>query len=767
MSAPGNSIAARPPRSHLFTGSHSPLINYLAEELSVRPGRLMRAIRLAMICTVGNGLMAAAHVDSILGSYLLWAVAAAPRAMMTPIEATRLIITQGLFLALAVPLAGVLVEAPWMYVPLFAVFVSTHVYFVKRYNLSNAWLLIGITVLDTFYGIIFDPRNFGWDAAATFGGGVLAFGTIMLFDSYLWPDPAEAELLESLSINLERSRDRLLLVRGGFFDEKLRAELPRAPAISDLPTHLTLLNRAGREGASTQRKAELLAVITTNERLHLEVAKVLAIARSPVPIEIRHFIQAETEKVLDALAAAIDQMIEHVATGLVGPYAPPQAVLDRVAASLDALDARSAAIGFSRMAAANPAEVSNLSALFLSLHHIARLTERRAEYPTLEASAAPKPDSAQSPVDPELLRYCTKLAVALTAMLIIALTAQRPELTAALWTVLITGLPTYGATMRKMMLRFGGVTFGGAVALATIIVVTPNFDTILTYMIVTFVVLVFFAWAAQSSSRIAYAGSQAGTTFVLVFAGLAPSEQVYEPLWRVWSVILGVIVTAAVFLLLWPEYAGDTMLPRLKRLLGLNLSLIPVRGAPLDDTAIDRIETDSTDTLSELLGIADDARLEGPRAGVSSDSIVDAAGSLRRIAHRLGSIAAGCKLLPTLSAETQAARDLVGEAFARRLLDWREYFDAGRPFNLQKATAIPARHRADGLEDRVRDLERRLSAGSYAEISTWPLEQRRTLLSEVESWRGIVVLAGELDQQFYEIPAGRAINAPLSEVETA
>jgi hypothetical protein len=77
----------------------------------------MRAIRLAMICTFGNGLMAAAHVDSILGSYLLWAVAAAPRAMMTPTEATRLIITQGLMLALAVPLSGILVEAPWMYVP--------------------------------------------------------------------------------------------------------------------------------------------------------------------------------------------------------------------------------------------------------------------------------------------------------------------------------------------------------------------------------------------------------------------------------------------------------------------------------------------------------------------------------------------------------------------------------------------------------------------------------------------------------------------------
>jgi uncharacterized membrane protein YccC len=767
VSSRGGAIVVQAPRSHRFTGSRSPLIGYLSEELSIRPGRLTRAIRLAMICTVGNGLMAAAHVDSILGSYLLWAVAAAPRAMMTPREATRLIATQGLMLAMAVPLAGVLVEAPWMYVPLFAIFVSVHVYFVKRYNLSNAWLLIGVTVLDTFYGIIFDPDNFGWDAAATFGGAVLAFGTIMLFDSFLWPDPAEAELLESIGVDLERSRDRLLLVRGGFFDERRRAEVPRAPAISDLPTHLTLLNRAGREGASTRRKAELLAVITANERLHLEVAKVLAIARSRVPMEIRHLIQPETEEVLAALAAAIDQMIAHVATGLVGPYAPPEAALDRVAAALKALDARSAAIGFSRMDSADPAEVSNLSALFLALHHVARLTEPRAEYPTLAAGASHKPEAPPSLFDPELLRYCTKLAVAMTVMLVISLTAQRPEFTAALWTVLITGLPTYGATMRKMMLRFGGVAVGGTVALATIIVVTPNFDTVLSYMIVTFAVLIFFAWAAQSSSRIAYAGSQAGTTFVLVFAGLSPSEQIYGPLWRVWSVVLGVVVTAIVFLLVWPEYAGDTMLPRLKKLLGLNLKLIPAHGAPLDDAAIDEIETDSTNTLSELLGIADDARLEGPRCGVRADSIVDAAGSLRRIAHRLGAIAAGYSRVPALSAETEIARDRVGAAFAERLLRWQEYFEAGRPFNLQAAAVILARNSRDLLEQNVEDLARRLSAASYAEIAAWPLGLRRTILAEIESWRRIVVLAGELDQQFFEIPAERTVTARLSKVAAA
>ena len=76
-------------------------------------------------------------------------------------------------------------------------------------------------------------------------------------------------------------------------------------------------------------------------------------------------------------------------------------------------------------------------------------------------------------------------------------------------------------------------------------------------MIACFIVLMGCAWAAQSSNRLAYGGSQAGTTFVLVFAGLkGPSAQIYEPLWRIWAVMLGVGVTGTVFGRCWPDYAA-------------------------------------------------------------------------------------------------------------------------------------------------------------------------------------------------------------------
>ena len=73
--ASGSSLAAPRP---------SPAIS--PKELARHPRRLAQAVRLALLASIGNGVMTAAHVTSVLGPYLLWAVAAAPRPMMRPCE---------------------------------------------------------------------------------------------------------------------------------------------------------------------------------------------------------------------------------------------------------------------------------------------------------------------------------------------------------------------------------------------------------------------------------------------------------------------------------------------------------------------------------------------------------------------------------------------------------------------------------------------------------------------------------------------------------
>ncbi len=48
------------------------LVPFLGEQLSSKPGRLRTSVRMALITALGAGLMAAMHIDSELGVYLLW-----------------------------------------------------------------------------------------------------------------------------------------------------------------------------------------------------------------------------------------------------------------------------------------------------------------------------------------------------------------------------------------------------------------------------------------------------------------------------------------------------------------------------------------------------------------------------------------------------------------------------------------------------------------------------------------------------------------------
>src|SRR5262249_52347880 len=145
-----------------------------------------------------------------------------------------------------------------------------------------------------------------------------------------------------------------------------------------------------------------------------------------------------------------------------------------------------------------------------------------------------------------------------------------------------------------------------------------------------------------------YAGKQAGTTFVLVFVALSPATDIYEPLYRLWGVVLGVIVVAAIFLILAPEFASEAMVPRLEKMILAILHLFEAEKEHLGERQIADIETEAARPLAHLLEVADDARLEGLSTPLDSDAIIDTIGSLRRIPHRVA-YAASTRLSPNFA----------------------------------------------------------------------------------------------------------------------
>ena len=76
------------------------------------------------------------------------------------------------------------------------------------------------------------------------------------------------------------------------------------------------------------------------------------------------------------------------------------------------------------------------------------------------------------------MRYSAKLGIAATLGFVVGVASHRSELGVIVWTTIIAGLRTYGATLRKMILRIVGAVIGGLLALPVMIVVSPNFESL-------------------------------------------------------------------------------------------------------------------------------------------------------------------------------------------------------------------------------------------------------------------------------------------------
>jgi uncharacterized membrane protein YccC len=727
----------------------------LAEEMAPRPRRFRTSLRMATIATIGTGLMAAGHVDSALGPYTIWLLLG-PVAMMSVSTATVYLAITGAILGASVPLAGILAESPWLMLPFIAVFTALSTYLVITRKLGSIGLLWQVVTLDSFYGVVFAPRSFGWADAALFGGCAIALGLISAFDTWIWPDPAEVILLESLAASVERIRGRLVRTAAYYLDQGAAERPPEPPATSEMPNQLALLSRAAAEGIGAHRRAVLLAAITRTERLHIRADRLVIAARENVPREVRAMLRPELEAACGAMAAALEEFaIEARSMARVGADLPPSPAAARVLPALEALDARIGAVRHLYIGRVGAAELSNFGAFTENLQAMARLVERPLDQPPARAQSAPVPPPSAAPqADPAPARYCWKVALCVVIGYVIGLASHRPEMSVILTTIIIAALPTYGAALRKMILRIVGAAAGGVISLLAIIVVTPNFESLPSYMLVSFAVLFISAYSSLSSGRVAYAGKQIGTTFLLVVAALSPARDIYSPLWRVWGVLLGTIVVTGVFFMMWPEYAGDSLLVRLRKVIRDALALMPGRVPVPGRAAIDALSDEITQVLSEILEVAEDARLEGRRSLIDHDAVVQSAGTIRRIAHRLATNAASriAEPLPGLDALTEGARDAAYRAIRVRLESWLSFYESDRALSGDAARALAASHSRGEIAGPLQQFSSLVEEDQYARTASWTVEQRRRILEELQSLRRLEFLTLELDAFLSRIP---------------
>ena len=168
--------------------------------------------------------------------------------------------------------------------------------------------------------------------------------------------------------------------------------------------------------------------------------------------------------------------------------------------------------------------------------------------------------------------------------------------------------------------------------------------------------------------------------------------------------MLGTLVAGIVFLLLWPEYAGDSLLPRLREVIRDTLALAPGGSAANTEDEIQQANSTTMRTLAEILEVSDDAQLEGRTSTVNHNAIVEAAGTLRRIANRLASIATGRIVtpMPQLDAVTESAREAMIDAIRRQLQSWLDFFSGADSLNASSRSGSRASARIQRHENASR-----------------------------------------------------------------
>ncbi|MBU3728963.1 MAG: hypothetical protein FGM37_06905 [Phycisphaerales bacterium] len=163
------------------------------------------------------------------------------------------------------------------------------------------------------------------------------------------------------------------------------------------------------------------------------------------------------------------------------------------------------------------------------------------------------------PIEPFKVRHGMKNAIACVTGLLLALTIPGGYGPPLMMTVaLLSATPNFGAMIQKSLLRFTGTLIGGALAIAFIVVVTPNLFSVGGLLLNAAPILFLCGYLLCCGSRVAYAGLQMALTFgMVVLPTNVPSTNLWPATDRLIGVFAGAAIVGMVFNFIAPHRAMD------------------------------------------------------------------------------------------------------------------------------------------------------------------------------------------------------------------
>jgi hypothetical protein len=590
-------------------------------ELAPTRQKWLRALRVASITALGAGLMATMQIANPLGLTMLVNLSL-PEAGFPLTRGLVFLFSAAVFQTLTVALAAALANSPPLELTVFIVLSLVTSYLIYAVPiLGRLWLWIQVPVVTSFFMVLFMPTELGWDNAQMFSGLAIAVAMLLLCNNLIWPTPVRIVLTHSLVETIERSRTRfarlIAIAVGAAAPDEDR------PVASRLGHHIALVAQI-HEMSRPGELGRMLGFIMSAERIHNQLVRVASLV-SQMPAA---FSKSDPAIELRALAGAIDEQFEGLISRL------RQELTGRAAA----------AAGLSQHT--TPSDLSaRVSKIARDYPELERLAATVAQFATLTGDSlldllhnddpiADDPFALSRGSDPFLVRFAVRHTLALTIAFLLGLWDNSAALHAAIWLLMLGGPPSHGATPRKFMMRALGAS--GALALAALgtIIVAPNYTSLAPYMAVIFIGVLVMAYVGEGGGILSYLAI-GGTAFVIAYSGPGPRSDVLGSLWSVWGISVGMIIRAALTLL-WREHSYRTLAEEFQPPLAAISELSRGSEGPSDVSRRTAARTRVLRSVQVMLGVANDALLEGRSAEIDPDKLIEALETLLHLAFLLG-----------------------------------------------------------------------------------------------------------------------------------
>lgn len=665
-----------------------------------------------------------------------------------------------------VPVAGVLVQTPWLLVPAFFAIVATLTYALPFALNPVESVLISFLIIGACFSGSYDPAGIPVQTRDLAAASAIGLVSATIFSRLAARPSARLRLAESLAASFARSR-------GVVHEASARRDVapppgdwPDAPVSSDLGSHVQLLGLARQEGLGPVADRTLVTLTTAAERVAVFAGTMDTLSRQASARTYHDAMREEiaaivrdVEHALDVFARAALALATHEGLESLRDDATWPDFAARVARLHERQDELR---GTHVLAEVGVAESVNTNALVQALASLGDVLHtppwRLRDLAAGEELGAPAPwPILVLHLDRFALRFALQVGLGATIAFVAGIAAHEPELATLLWNPILVAQLSYGATIRKAWLRLGGVALGGLLSLLTMILVFANTGDLTALLLVIFVVVVACQYAVLGMPVAWYGPFQVAVTYFVVVVSAEPATDVSAALWRAFGTFVGTAILFSVFRLVAPDYAGRQLVARFVDLLRLTMRNLPPPGG-VQPTAEELVATRlaSSRASADILRLIGEARLEGAASGVDPDAAVEAAGVALRISLRAGLIARGRTLTkrPAPSPSIASALAVLHAVLRAHLEHDLSIVDARQTMAVPGTRAHDAacaaarghctRERAD-LQKPLEILLGEVESARHGELLGWTTEQSGALLAEVDHLRRMVQLVPRLD----------------------